>query len=460
VRDRWRSRVTRGGACVLGLLGLLACSRAKSEAGKGSAAPAPTPLPKLPPIGELATGEAAKGDWTTDAPGRRRKLTPADMPAPYATPSADNGPRMIPRPEGAAPRAPEGFRVALFAFGLTDPRMIRAAPNGDLFVVESGANRVRVLRDADGDGKPEVIEIFAEGLKQPFGVAFYPPGNDPKWVYVANTDAVVRFPYAAGDVKARGPAAIVVDDISGGGRLRGGGHWTRDVVFSNDGAKMYVSVGSRSNVNDDAAEARRARIFELSPDGKNERVYATGIRNPVGLAVHPETGELWTSVNERDELGDHLVPDYVTRVRDGGFYGWPWFYIGDHEDPRHAGKHPELRGKVVVPDVLLQSHSASLGMTFYTGTQFPAEYRMQAFAAEHGSWNRARRTGYKVIYVPLDHGVPRGEYVDFMTGFVTPEGDVWGRPVAVTVGKDGALFVSDDGGGCVWKISYAGPPGR
>lgn len=443
----------------LGVVVLLAtsaaCSRSKSDPANGASPPA-----NLPPIGELLTGEAAKGDWTTDAPGRRRKLTPADMPPPFATPSVDNGPNLVPRPEGAMPRVPDGFRVELFAFGLTNPRMARTAPNGDLFVVESSANRVRVLRDADGDGKPEVVEIFAQDLKQPFGVAFYPPGNDPKWVYVANTDSVVRFPYAAGDVKARGPAELLVDDIAGGGRLRGGGHWTRDIAFSNDGARMFVSVGSRSNVSDDEAEARRARIFELTPEGKNERIYATGIRNPVGLAVHPETGDLWTSVNERDELGDHLVPDYVTRVRDGGFYGWPWFYIGGNQDPRHAGKRPELRDKVIVPDVLIQSHSASLGMTFYTGQQFPAEYRMQAFAAEHGSWNRARRTGYKVITTPMKNGVPTGEYVDFMTGFVTPEGDVWGRPVAVSQGKDGSLFVTDDGGNCVWKVVYPGTSAR
>jgi glucose/arabinose dehydrogenase len=217
---------------------------------------------------------------------------------------------------------------------------------------------------------------------------------------------------------------------------------------------MYVSVGSRSNVSDAADEARRARIFEYTPDGKNERVFATGIRNPVGLAVHPTTHELWTSVNERDELGDHLVPDYITHVRDGGFYGWPWFYIGGNPDPRHKGKHPELRDKVLVPDVLLQSHSASLGVMFYTGAQFPAEYRMQGFAAEHGSWNRARRTGYKVIWLPLKDGVSTGEYVDFMTGFVTPDGNVWGRPVAVTQTRDGALVVSDDAGNCLWRIRH------
>ena len=413
---------------------------------------APVVAPPANP-GDLLTGEGAMGDWTTDAPGVRRKLTTADLPAPYATKSVDNGSRLIRRPAGALPRVPEGFRVGLFASDLTNPRMARVAPNGDLFVVESGASRVRVLRDADGDGKPEVVEIFAEGLNKPFGVNFYPPGN-PQYVYVANTDSVIRYPYVAGDVKARAPASIVVDDLSGGGMLRGGGHWTRDIVFSRDGAKMYVSVGSRSNVGDGEDEARRARIFEFTPDGKNERVYASGIRNPVGLAVNPETGEVWTSVNERDELGDHLVPDYVTSVRDGGFYGWPWFYIGGNQDPRHTGKHPELRDNSIVPDVLLQSHSASLGMTFYTGQQFPEEYRGNAFAAEHGSWNRAQRTGYKIIMVPLKGGHATGEYVDFMTGFVTPDGDVWGRPVAVAEGRDGSLFVTDDGGECVWRVTY------
>jgi glucose/arabinose dehydrogenase len=402
------------------------------------------------------TGEAAMGDWTTDAPGVRRKLTTADLPAPYATESVRNHPRRIPQPPGAMPQVPAGFRVEKFADKLTNPRMIRAAPNGDLFVAESEANRVRLLRDADGDGKPELSEVFADGLNQPFGIAFYPPGANPQYVYVANTNSVVRFPYRSGDTKARGASETVVGNISGGGRLEGGGHWTRDVVFSKDGSKMYVSVGSRSNVSDDEGEARRARIFEYTPDGKNERVYASGIRNPVGLAIHPSTGELWTSVNERDGLGDHLAPDYVTRVQEGGFYGWPWYYIGANQDPRHQGKRPDLKDKVIVPDVLLQSHTASLGMAFYTGEQFPAEYRNLPFAAQHGSWNRARRTGYKVIYMPVQGGRATGEYVDFLTGFVTPEGDVWGRPVAVTTGRDGALYVTDDGGNVVWRVSYTG----
>jgi len=422
---------------------LAACSPASAEPPPPAQKPAPATL----------TGKAALGDWTTDAPGVRRRIGVEDLPAPYATPSSDNGASIVARAAGALPRVPDGFVVDLLTTEVRQPRMIRTAPNGDIFVVESSAGRVKVVRGADREAGAARVSVFATRLNQPFGIGFYPP-DAPRWVYVANTDSVVRFPYSDGDLAARGKPETIVDDISGGGRLRGGGHWTRDLVFSSDGAKMYVSVGSRSNVSDDAAEARRARIFEYTPDGKHERVYATGIRNPVGLAVHPETHDLWTSVNERDELGDHLVPDYITRVRDGGFYGWPWFYIGSHQDPRHKGKHPELAGQVIVPDVLLQSHSASLGMMFYTATQFPPAYRMAAFAAEHGSWNRARRTGYKVIWLPTQDGVPTGEYVDFLTGFVTPDGKVWGRPVAVTQTSGGALVVSDDAGNCLWRIRY------
>jgi glucose/arabinose dehydrogenase len=409
-----------------------------------------------PAAGAPLTGQAAMGDWTTDAPGIRRKLVPDDLPAPYATTSVDNGATIVPRPAGALPQVPEGFVVELLTTDVAQPRMIRTAPNGDIFVVESEAGRVKVVRGADREAGPERVQVFASGLRQPFGIGFYPPAA-PRWIYVANTDSVVRFPYTSGDLMARDRPETIVDNLSGGGRLRGGGHWTRDLVFSSDGSKMYVSVGSRSNVSDDAAEERRARIFEYTPEGKNERVYATGIRNPVGLAIHPLTHDLWTSVNERDELGDHLVPDYITRVRDGGFYGWPWYYIGPHQDPRHEGKHPELRDQVIVPDVLLQSHSASLGMMFYTGAQFPPEYRLQVFAAEHGSWNRARRTGYKVISAVLKDGVPTGEYVDFMTGLVTADGNVWGRPVAVTQTQQGALVVSDDAGDCLWRIRYTRP---
>jgi glucose/arabinose dehydrogenase len=361
----------------------------------------------------------------------------------------------VKRPEGAWPKAPEGFVVTEFATGLTQPRVIRRAPNGDLFVAESRANQIRVLRDADGDGKPELNEVFATGLDRPFGIAFYPLGNDPQFVYVGNTGSVVRLPYRSGDTKARGPAEVLVKDIpSGNEEVGGGGHWTRDVEFSPDGKTLFVSVGSRSNFSDDDSEKRRADILAFDPDGGNERVYAWGIRNAVGLAIDPKTGQLWASVNERDGLGDHLVPDYITHVEPEGFYGWPWWYIGAHQDPRHQGKHAELKDKVLVPDVLLQSHSASLDMTFYDGKGFPEAYRGDAFAAEHGSWNRARRTGYKVVRVPMRDGKATGEYEDFLVGFVTPEGDVWGRPVGVAVASDGALLVTDDGSGTVWRVAF------
>ncbi len=407
--------------------------------------------------GKTVTGKEALGDWTTDSPGLRRKITVADLATPYDTPSANNAPKMTKRPEGAWPKAPEGFEVTEFATGLNEPRVIIQAPNGDIFVAESRANRVHLLRDADGDGKPEVNEVFATGLEKPFGLAFYPPGPDPKYLYVGNTGSVVRFPYKNGDTKASGDSEMIVKDIpTGHEAVGGGGHWTRDLEFSKDGKILFVAVGSRSNVTDDDSEKRRADILAFDPDGKNERVFAYGIRNPVGLAKHPETGQLWTSVNERDALGDHLVPDYITHVEEGGFYGWPWFYLGANQDPRHQDKHPELKDKVIVPDVLLQSHSASLDLTFYDGKQFPRQYRNDVFAAEHGSWNRARRTGYKVVRVPMTDGKSTGEYEDFLVGFVTPEGDVWGRPVGVAVAKDGSLLVTDDGSGTIWRVSYVG----
>lgn len=399
-------------------------------------------------------GQAAMGDWTTDAPGVRRHLRVGDLPAPKMEESTKNQPKEVSKPEGAWPKAPEGFTVGQLARDLKKPRVIVTAPNGDIFVAESKAGRITVLRDADGNGEAELREVFAEGLNQPFGLAFYPPGPEPKYLYIGNTDAVVRIPYQNGQTKMEGrPEKLVA--LSSGGHLTGGGHWTRNIVFSRDGRKLFISVGSKSNADWSKEEEDRSRIFVTDADGKNQRVFAHGIRNAVGLAIHPVTGELWASVNERDELGDNLVPDYITRVWENGFYGWPWFYMGGHEDPRHLGEKPELKNRVITPDVLLQAHSASLCLTFYDGKQFPGDYRNQAFAAEHGSWNRSKRTGYKVIRVPTDsEGRATGEYVDFLTGFVTPEGNVWGRPVGVTVAKDGALLVSDDTGNCIWRVSY------
>lgn len=401
----------------------------------------------------VLTGAAAYGDWRSDAPGVRRKITPADMPPPYQTASASRYPTVVPRPADAWPKAPPGFAVALLAGGLDNPRIIRVSPSGDIFVAESGPSRIRVLRAAKGPG-PVENHIFAEDLHQPFGIAFWPPGPNPRYVYVANTDAVIRFPYHPGELKPAGPPETIVTG------LPRGGHWTRDLVFSDDGTRMFVSVGSRSNAADRwinapwQSDEGRAVVLSFTPEGQDKRFFATGLRNCVGMALQPSTSDVWCSTNERDGLGDDLVPDFVTRVREGAFYGWPWFYIGGNEDPRHPGEQPALRSRVTVPDVLVQPHSASMEMTFYDGAQFPAEYRGDIFAAFHGSWNRAKRTGYKVVRVLLKNRQPTGEYEDFLTGFVISDRTVWGRPVGVAVAQDGALLVSEDGNGTIWRVSY------
>jgi len=395
-------------------------------------------------------------DYRFEKPGTIRKITLGDLPAPLATTSAGNSPQLVERPEKAWPQVPSGFEVGLYATGLDQPRLIRTAPNGDFFVAESKLGEIRVFRGITVEGKPEQTATFATGLKRPFGINFYPPGSNPEWIYVGNTDSVVRFPYKNGDLKARGPAEHLAD-VPGGN-----GHWTRDIQFTPDGKKMFVSVGSASNINDPDTtpeEKNRADVLELNPDGSAMRVYAYGIRNCVGMAIQSKTGALWCSVNERDGLGDDLVPDYITHVPEGGFYGWPWWYMGKHQDPRHEGKHPELKDKVITPDVILHPHNASLQLTFYDGKQFPAEYQGDIFAAEHGSWNRAVRVGYELIRVPLDKsGHATGEYEDFMTGFVVDNGHVWGRPVGVAVAPDGSLLVSDDGSKSIWRISYTGKP--
>jgi glucose/arabinose dehydrogenase len=403
--------------------------------------------------GTVLTGENAFTDYSKESPGVRRKITVADLPKPFATKSAGNGPTVVARPEGAWPKTLPGFKVDLYATGLDFPREIRKAPNGDLFVAENHKGMVRVFRGLGSDGKPQKSSVFATGLHEPFGIAWYPLGDNPKWVYVANTDSVVRYAYKSGDMEATGQAETVIAQLPGGG-----GHSTRDLAFSLDGKRLFVSVGSRSNVDDPdthPAEFHRANILEYTPEGKFVKVYASGIRNPVGIAIQPKTGLLWCSVNERDALGDNLVPDYITHVEEGGFYGWPWYYIGGHQDPRHAGKHPELKDKAIVPDVLLQPHNASLQLTFYDGNQFPSEYRGDIFAAEHGSWNKHTRAGYEIIRVPLKNGKATGEYEDFVTGFVTSDGQVWGRPVGVAVGHDGSLFFTDDGTKSIWRVSYS-----
>ncbi len=401
---------------------------------------------------KVLSGSAAFSTYQTEKPGTFRKLTPADLPQPYATKSASNNSHIVARPDGVLPQTLPGFSVNLFVFGLTRPRAMKVAPNGDVFVAETDAGNVRVYRGVSDEGKPRRGSVFASGLNAVFGMAFYPPGDDPKWLYVSNTTTVMRFAYNLDALTAIGRPETI---ISG---LPTGGHSTRDLVFSQDGKSLFVAVGSGSNVDDPddhPGEKNRANILEYTPEGKFVRVYGAGIRNPVGLAVNPATGQLWCSVNERDELGDNLVPDYITHVEPGGFYGWPWFYTGGNQDPRHAGKHPELKSKVLVPDVPLQAHNASLQLMFYEGPMFPAEYKGDIFAAEHGSWNRSVRTGHEVIRVPLKDGKASGIYEDFLTGFVLDNGDVWGRPVGVATAADGALLVSDDASGSIWRVSYA-----
>jgi glucose/arabinose dehydrogenase len=417
----------------------------KPEAATASIARAKTnaPLPKPPYT-----------DFRVEQPGKVRKISARNLPAPYLTDSASNGAQLVPRPSNAWPKAPEGFTVQLYATGLDNPRLIRTAPNGDLFLAESSSGKIRIFRGLTTDGKPAETSLFVEGLRRPYGIAFYPPGNDPRWVYIGNTDAIVRIPYKNGDLKASGAPEHVAD-------LPSGGHWTRDIQFSADGKKLFVAVGSASNVDDPdttSEEKNRADILQLNPDGSDTRVYAYGIRNAGGgLAVHPKTGELWCSVNERDGLGDNLVPDYITHVQEGGFYGWPWWYIGAHQDPRHNGKHPELKDTAIVPDVLLQPHNASLQLTFYEGSQFPEQFRGDIFASEHGSWNRSVLAGYEVIRVPLHQtGRATGEYEDFITGFVVDNGHVWGRPVGIAVASDGSLLITDDGSNSIWRVSYMG----
>ena len=415
-------------------------------------------------------GPDAFGDWQRDKPGIARLIRPDNLQKPGATPSAANVSRVVPRPASATLQVPPGFKIELFAEGLNGPRIIRTAPNGDVFVVETRSGRIRVLRTSAGASTPSTNEIYASGLRQPFGVAFFPRGDNPQWLYVANTDSVVRFAYRNGDLKASGKAETIVASLP-----HGYGHSTRDIAFTPDDKRMLVSVGSAGNAGEGlgrppdgleawngnhtlgaawGAETDRAAVLAFDSDGQNRKVYATGIRNCVGLAIQPSNGTPWCSTNERDGLGDNLVPDYVTRVRENAFYGWPWFYIGNNEDPRHIGERPDLKDKITIPDVLLQAHSASLGLTFYDGSNFPNEYRGDAFAAEHGSWNRSKRTGYKVVRIRLKDGVPTGEYEDFVTGFVVNDSEVWGRPVGVTVAKDGALLISEDGNGTIWRVSY------
>ena len=467
---------------------------------------APANAPSQPP---LLTGQAAFTDWNQQHPGVRHKITAADLPAPNPSEAVDNGPNVVPRPINAWPIAPASFSVTLYAGGdstplersasgehmklsngtFTQPRFITTAPNGDLFLADSGAGTIFILRGVAPNGRAATIEKFATGLDHPFGITFYPSGPNPQYVYIGNATTIQRFAYKNGDLKATGKPETIVPDIPGYAQLRGGGHWTRDVIFTKDDKYLLVSVGSGSNVDDADTHPRefhRADILAYTPDGKFVEVYANGLRNCVGEAINPITGSLWCSTNERDNLGNHLVPDYVTSVPHGSFFGWPWYYMGGHQDPRlpqpcanGTGPNPglskplsdadaknckrvDMSSKVKTPDVLVQPHMASLEMTFYPDYPaktkphgvFPPSYTGDAFASEHGSWNRANRAGYEVIVIPMKNGQATGEYDDFLTGFVTPDGQVWGRPVGVTVGADGSLYVTDDGSRSVWHVSY------
>jgi glucose/arabinose dehydrogenase len=427
--------------------------------------------------GTVLTGKAAFGGWKDDAPGTTRHLTADDLEQPFVSKSASNSAAPVPMKEGQLPKVPAGYKIELVAKGIDNPRAIRFAPNGDLFVANSADGQVLVYR-FDGD-KPTPVKqsTYVDKLNQPYGIAFY-PADKPQWVYIAESDGLKRYPYKDGDLEApkgNGPdggAQTILDAIPSEH------HWTRDVAFSPDGMTMYFSVGSGSNVGDGTmektpqggldkwigdhplgvawgGEERRAAVLAFDPEGKNERYFATGLRNCAGMTVQPTTGNVWCVVNERDELGDNIPFDYATTVKDGAFYGWPWFYIGDHPDPRWKDTpRDDLKGKVTIPDVLFQAHSAPLNIAFETGDGLGPDAKGDAFVAMHGSWNRDTRTGYKVVQVDIDKdGKPTGTYTDFVTGFVVSDDEVWGRPVGVAFDKTGNLFFSEDGSGSIWKVS-------
>jgi len=448
-----------------------------------SAAPAAA---NAPPAATGTTGDT--GDWRNDAPGRVHRVSLESLAAPFASPSSARPARTVERPAGAQLRVPAGFAVAAFATGLHGPRTMRIAPNGDVFVAESRKGRVLVLRPSADGAHAASMQEYAGDLTLPFGMAFYPDARAPQWLYVAEVNRVLRYRYRAGDLVALGRPEVVIAQLSPVGT---GGHVTRDLAFSADGRRLFVSVGSASNVAEalskkepaeirdwEAAhgigatwgsEEKRAAVlsYPVGPGGAvgAGSVYASGIRNCVALAIEPVTGEPWCTTNERDGLGDDLVPDYSTRVREGGYYGWPWYYLGNHEEPRLKGERPDLAGKAIVPDVGYQAHSAALGFAFYprsapasaagrpAAAQFPPAYAGDGFAALHGSWNRATRTGSKVVRVRMDNGVATGEYEDFLTGFVVDDDRVWGRPVSIAVANDGALLVSDDADDAIWRIT-------
>jgi glucose/arabinose dehydrogenase len=405
-------------------------------------------------VGLMAIGVLADGRPAASAPPiaelKNYHFTVKDLAQPST--SSPNPPKLVPRPEGATLTLPPGFRAEIFAELFKRPRVAVEAPNGDVFVADPSIGTVMVLHDTDGNRVIDAGERseFATGLNAPFGMAFH-AGH----LYVAATDAVLRFPYTSGQRKATAPGETIADLPHGPT-----GHSTRNIRFSPDGAWFYVTVGSSSNIDVDP-DPLRAAVLRFKPDGSGREVVVTGTRNPVGLDFHPQTREPWIAVQERDGMGDDLVPDYVARARPGAFFGWPYAYIGAHEDPRHKGARPDMVQATAVPEVLLQSHSSVMTLAFYDAPQFPARYRGGAFAALRGSSSRTKRTGYKVVFVPFTGGEAAGGYEDFLVGWMLGEDspEVWGRPVGLAVLKDGSLLVTDDGAGRIWRVTYGAPAG-
>jgi glucose/arabinose dehydrogenase len=388
-------------------------------------------------------------------PGSRIELRPADLPAPYADRSASNSPLQIEKPLRAGLKVPQGFEATLFATGLSSPRYLAVSPKGDVYVSESRANRVTVLRDADGNGRADRRAVVAEHLSRPHGLAFGPP--DPAAVkdtlYIADLDRIWKLPMIDGFPRQGKP-----EPVSERGALGdAGGHWTRNIAIAPNSGDFMVAIGSRSNIAEEPVP--RATIQQIAADGGDQSTFAAGLRNPVGIAFYPGTDRLFTVVNERDGMGDGLVPDYLTEVTKGSFYGWPYAYTGTNPQPGFADKRPDLVAASLVPDVLFEAHSAPLGLAFYTGEAFPERYRGGAFVTLHGSWNRSDPTGYKVVFVPFEDGEPLGWYETFASGWWQEGEDrakVWGRPCGIAVMPGGSLLVSDDTGGDIWRIRYTG----
>lgn len=381
-------------------------------------------------------------------PGQRIQIDPAQLPRPYATDAVDNSAELISRPDPPPFRLPPGFSANVFASGFSYPRWMTVAPNGDVFLALPRMGQVVLLRDRDGDGRAEVKSIFAAGFRRPHGLAI-----QDGYLYVAGTDGLWRVPLGNGDRATSEPERVTKPGAFGEGRS----HWTRNVVFSPDGKRFFIAIGSLSNIGEDPLP--HATVQSFAADGSDQKTFASGLRNPVGIAFYPGTNDLYTVVNERDGLGDGLVPDYLTRLQEGGFYGWPYVYLGQHPQPDFPSK-PEMVAKTLMPDLLFQSHSAPLGLVFYEGDMFPTEYRGDAFVALHGSWNSAEPTGYKVVRVPFKDGKPQGYYENFLTGFWldgTTPAQVWGRPVGLAIAKDGSLLIADDAGGVIWRVSYKKP---